>query len=460
MKLREKIVLTLTGCLALVLGAVGVYTHLRVDAMTDHAVTEGAVLVAESITHSMQVFGEIGDMEAQDRFVAGVNAEEGIEHVHAARAPGVVKDFGEREASLPESDLERRVLASGEPLTVVDNRAHTVHTVLPLKAAASCLECHEVPEGSVLGAASVIVSTAEADAAKAALTRNVALAYLGALLLAGTVLAVVITRGVIEPVKNAAQSLIKGARETLDAAGQSRDAGDQIARNTADQAASLQQTAASLQQMTAQTRVFSTSAGEANQTALQTTDEARRGHEAVGRMTRTMEAIKQTADDTSRIIKTIDEIAFQTNLLALNAAVEAARAGDAGKGFAVVAEEVRNLAQRSAEAARSTAELLEGSASQADEGVGVVGDVADILAGIIEQANRSSELIGQVTSGSDDQVRSIGEIADVMSVLDRATQSTAASAQQSAANSTQMLEMADRLRRVADDLGSLVGQND
>ena len=175
-------------------------------------------------------------------------------------------------------------------------------------------------------------------------------------------------------------------------------------------------------------------------------------------MTQSMEAIKQAADDTSRIIATIDEIAFQTNLLALNAAVEAARAGDAGKGFAVVAEEVRNLAQRSAEAAHNTADLLAGSRTQADQGVAVVQEVAAILAEITGQAEKSAEAIGHVSSASDEQSRHIAEITDAMMTLDRMTQSTAASAEESAASSAELTSMAEQLQRVADGLGHLVGE--
>jgi methyl-accepting chemotaxis protein len=457
MKLREKIVGLMIVALVVVLGGVGLYTFHNVNVMTDRAERDRARLVAEGVTRSMEIFGELGDMDAQDAFVASVSQEEGIVHVHAARAPSVVKDFDVREAALPEDQYEEQVLASGEPLTLVDPHAHTIRTILPLPASESCLECHDVTVGAVLGAASVTVDTSADDAAAAAFKLNVVLAYVGAIVVAGFLLALVITRGVIRPVRRAAETIIITARQTLDAVQQSREAGEQIARNTGDQASSLQQTAASLQEMTGQTREFSRSASDANETAAQTSNAAGRGREAVAHMTSSMESIKQAADDTSRIIATIDEIAFQTNLLALNAAVEAARAGDAGKGFAVVAEEVRNLAQRSAEAARNTADLLDSSRSQADRGVGVVQDVASILEEITAQAEKSRQLISEVTTGSEGQVQTIGEMADAVTQLDHATQSTAASAQQSAANSAQLQTMTAELRRVADDLGALVG---
>jgi methyl-accepting chemotaxis protein len=378
--------------------------------------------------------------------------------VHAARGEATVKDFGVREAALPQDALEEQVLATGQPLTLVDPDAHTIRTIMPLPAVESCLSCHDVKVGDVLGAASVTVDTTADDAAKATFARTVLLTFCGAIVGIGVLLAFIITRGVITPVRRAAQAIIQSARQTLDAANQSREAGEQIARNTSDQASGLQQTAASLQEMTAQVQVLSRSAAEANENAQQAAATAHHGHEAIGKMTASMAAIQKAADDTGRIIATINEIAFQTNLLALNAAVEAARAGEAGKGFAVVAEEVRNLAQRSAEAAHTTADLVSGSRSQSDQGVGMAAEVAAILESIVQQAASSSEAISAVTMSSDGQAQRIREIAEAMSALDQSTHSTAASAEQSAASNAQMLAMADELRQVADELGALVGE--
>ncbi len=458
MKLREKIVGTMIVCLGVVLGGVGAYTVIRVNAMTDHSTAEGARLVAETITQSMWVFGEIGDMDAQDRFVANVSQKEGIEHVHAARGEPTIRDFGVREAAKPQDRLEEQVLATGQPMTIIDHQAHTIRTILPLPAVESCLQCHNVQVGEVLGAASVAVDISADDRAKAAFFRTVLIAFLAAVIAAGVLLTLVLTRGVITPVQRSARSILESARRTLEAANQSRSACDQIAHNTAEQASGLQQTAASLQEMSAETRTFTSSTAAARDNAHRTAETAARGHAAVNQMTETMAEIKRAADDTSRIIGTINEIAFQTNLLALNAAVEAARAGDAGKGFAVVAEEVRNLAQRSAEAARNTEALLEGSRTRTDEGVDVVKEVAAVLEEIRQQAARASEVIGTVAQGSDVQARRINEITESVGMLDATTQSTAAGAQQSAANGAEMLAMADQLQAVARDLGALVGE--
>jgi methyl-accepting chemotaxis protein len=458
MKLREKIVALIVGCLVVVLGGTTAFSLIRVHHMTSETQADQAAVVAESITQAIEVFGEVGDMVALEGFLSRVRQQDGVTRVHAVRAPSVEEEYSVREDGKVETDLEAQVLASGEGVTVVDAAAHVIHAVQPLAAKESCLECHMGKVGDVLGLASVSVDTAASDEAVQAYSWIMASAMVGAVLLTAIILFLIIDRGVIKPVKNAAQALVRGARDTLNTANEFRAAGERIAQNTASQASSLQQTSASLQEMTAQTQVFAGSAATANQTAEQASEAALRGREAMQRMTAAMTAIRTAADDTSRIIGTINEIAFQTNLLALNAAVEAARAGEAGKGFAVVAEEVRNLAQRCAEAAGSTASLLDGSREHARSGTEVVGDVGAILSEIADQAAHTSTSIVEVSGGAARQSASIDEIIAAVAVLDQVSQSNAAGAEQSAASSNQLAQMAADLEAVAGDLGRLVGE--
>ncbi len=177
----------------------------------------------------------------------------------------------------------------------------------------------------------------------------------------------------------------------------------------------------------------------------------------MSRMSEAIGEIKRSSDETAKIVKTIDEIAFQTNLLALNAAVEAARAGDAGKGFAVVAEEVRNLAMRSAEAAKDTSALIEGSQKNADNGVTVTEEAAKSLREITDNIQKVAQLVGEVTAASNEQSEGIDQINTAVAQLDKVTQSSAANAEESASASEEMSGQAQELKAAVGTLVALVG---
>jgi methyl-accepting chemotaxis protein len=159
-----------------------------------------------------------------------------------------------------------------------------------------------------------------------------------------------------------------------------------------------------------------------------------------------MDLIKKSSDDTAKIIKTIDEIAFQTNLLALNAAVEAARAGEAGKGFAVVAEEVRNLAMRSAEAAKNTADMIEGSVKNAENGVTINQEVMKNLEEINGHAKRVSEVMAEIAAASDQQSQGVGQVNTAMEQMNQLTQQNAANSEESASASEELSAQAQEMR--------------
>ncbi len=287
----------------------------------------------------------------------------------------------------------------------------------------------------------------------ASLATEIGLA-LGAL--AGIVLAFFITRSITGPVNRIIASLTAGSQQTGSAAQQVSGASQSLAEGASEQAAAIEETTASVEEMASMTKQNASNAGEARTLSEGARACADRGTEAMTRMTSAIEDIKKSADDTARIIKTIDEIAFQTNLLALNAAVEAARAGEAGKGFAVVAEEVRNLAQRSAEAAKNTAALIEGSVKNAENGVKISREVGSVLQEIATGSRKVNDLIGEIAAASNEQSQGIEQINTAVNQMDQVTQQNAANAEESAAAAQQLNAQAEDLAGMIRQLQALV----
>jgi methyl-accepting chemotaxis protein len=197
--------------------------------------------------------------------------------------------------------------------------------------------------------------------------------------------------------------------------------------------------------MASMTRQSSASAQEGRGLAEQARSSAGRGVDNMKRLSEAIDRIKGSSDATAKIVKTIDEIAFQTNLLALNAAVEAARAGDAGKGFAVVAEEVRNLAMRSAEAAKSTSALIEESVRNAEGGVVLNQEVLKNLEEINGQAQKVSEVMDEVAAASEQQSQGVEQVNQAIEQMNQVTQTTAATSEESASAAEELSEQAQEM---------------
>jgi methyl-accepting chemotaxis protein len=174
-------------------------------------------------------------------------------------------------------------------------------------------------------------------------------------------------------------------------------------------------------------------------------------------LTQSMVDISKASDETSKIIKTIDEIAFQTNLLALNAAVEAARAGEAGAGFAVVANEVRNLAMRAAEAAKNTANLIEGTVKKVREGTELVERTNGAFSEVSKSAAKVDDLVSEIAAASKEQAQGIDQVNKAVSEMERVTQQSAANAEESAAAGEELTAQAEQLKRYVGDLNALIG---
>jgi methyl-accepting chemotaxis protein len=261
---------------------------------------------------------------------------------------------------------------------------------------------------------------------------------------------------ITRPLERLSTLLDNGANLVAAASGQVAGASQTLAEGASEQAASLEETSASLEEISSMTRRNAENAQSAKDLATQTRAAADAGTSDMREMNEAMDAIKNSGDNIAKIIKTIDEIAFQTNILALNAAVEAARAGEAGMGFAVVAEEVRNLAQRSAQAAKETAAKIEDSISRSEAGVEVSRKVAQRLDEIVTRARDVDELVAEIATASREQSQGIDQVNIAVTEMDKVTQNNAASAEESASASHQLNTQAAMLKEAVAELQGLI----
>ena len=291
------------------------------------------------------------------------------------------------------------------------------------------------------------------------LVSNVRLLLLGLLIgavLIGSALAFFITRSITKPMNRVIEGLNEGAGQVTSASEQVSSASQSLAEGSSEQAASIEETSSSLEEMASMTKQ-----NEAN------ANEARAQMEAAGKlveqvdshmkdMASAIEEITRTSDKTGKIIKTIDEIAFQTNLLALNAAVEAARAGEAGAGFAVVAEEVRNLAMRSADAAKNTSDLIENTLKAIKNGSELTTSTQEVFQENMEISVKIGELVDEIAAASDEQAKGVEQVNVAVAEMDKVVQQNAANAEESASASEEMNAQAEQMKGVVNDLVAMV----
>ena len=250
----------------------------------------------------------------------------------------------------------------------------------------------------------------------------------------------------VENLDKALQQVAIGAEQVASASVQVSTGGQSLSQGASEQASSLEEISSNLQEMSSMTKQNVLNARDAKGVAEAARSSADKGVESMSRMSSAINQIKSSSDSTAKIVKTIDEIAFQTNLLALNAAVEAARAGDAGKGFAVVAEEVRNLAMRSAEAAKNTANLIEDAVKNSENGVAINAEVLNNFQDIADKSNKVSQVVAEIAAASEQQDEGINQVNKAVEQLNQVTQQNAANAEESASAAQEMSSQSEEMR--------------
>ena len=252
----------------------------------------------------------------------------------------------------------------------------------------------------------------------------------------------------VENLDQALTQVSEATEQVSSASQQISEESQSLAQGANEQASSLEEVSSSLEEMASMTKQNSGNANQAKNLSGEADLNAQSGIQSMGKMDDAIKRIKKSSDQTAKIVKTIDEIAMQTNLLALNAAVEAARAGEAGRGFAVVAEEVRNLAQRSAQAAKNTADMISESVKNADDGVGIAEEVAKSFELIATSSKKVNDLIAEIAAASQEQSQGIDQVNTAVAQMDKVTQQNAANSEESASAAEELSSQAEELQNM------------
>jgi methyl-accepting chemotaxis protein len=481
MKLNS-IILIISGILVIVVAGAQLWQYVdqtglatqqfRKDLKTlEDQEAENARNVCLSIERSVAGSLERGEMLKFARSLQEQRDIKGLQEFSLFSSQGVVTHSSESSAmgkSLP-ADLKKKLLSSPEELVV--NTDAAIELYRPHKITNDCIRCHVNWKENDVGGVSYFrfsreaftkarnQTTATISDVKAQSLRNGIIIVIGTVGLLATFIRVLITKLIRKPLSAIVTRLGSGFVNISEAVNQLSAANTHMADGAGQQAAATQQIASSVETVTSVTKKTAANSGEAKSLTEHALKCADKGAEAMVRMSNSIKEMKKAADETSKIIKTIDEIAFQTNLLALNAAVEAARAGESGKGFAVVAEEVRSLARRSGEAARNTTNIIQTSIEKADTGVQLTREVSNSLDEIVGESKKVNSLVVEIAEASNEQATNIEQVGVGIDQINQVAQTNAAGAEENASVSEQLNKETENLNHVVDELRVMVGSN-
>jgi uncharacterized protein YoxC len=421
----------------------------------------------ENVEKASTGFVARGEMDDLDKQIDQIRAIPGLIEYSLSDAKGVVKYSSiaaHKRKTLP-SDIKDSLLSAEKP--VIRRSDNALQVYRPLIANADCIACHQNWKKGQVGGVQffsfsdkdLVDAQTQASSSFRTIEANTILWFVGTALIVAVIL-IVLTAWLLRlnfgrTVESALNKLAGGVTRTSSASAHLAATSQQLAEGASGQAAALEETSASLEEIASMAKHNADSAGNAKTISNQTLELAEGGAASVAGMRKAMAEITQASTNIAVIVKDIDQISFQTNLLALNAAVEAARAGEAGAGFAVVAEEVRSLAQRSAQSAKRTATMIDDCVQRSERGAAISDEVAQAFGRIVANAKKVDAVVAEIANGSREQGQGIDQLNSAVAAMDQVTQKNTSTADESAAAARELDSQAKMLRGVVAELDAL-----